>query len=191
MQLDFSHNTYTVRQNIFNLFGSTIKVLDDQNEPLLYCRKKAFKLKEDIRIFHDEARTQEVFRISARNIIDFSAIYDIIDSETNQTIGSLRRKGLKSLLKDEWEILDAQGSLVGLIKEDSRLMALLRRFLSSLIPQTFNVLYGETKIAEYVRGFNPFVNKMRIDFSLDTHKHLDHRIGLASAVLILLMEARG
>jgi len=190
MNLDFSHQQYTVRQNIFNLFGATVKVLDDNEQPILYARMKSFKLKEDIRIFHDQQRTHEVFRISARNIIDFSATYDIFDSASNTKIGALRRKGLKSLFKDEWELFDTDDNQIGLIKEDSRLMAFLRRFLSGLIPQNFHVYHGEQEIAQFKRAFNPFVNRMKVDFSMDTERDFDHRLGLASALLIVLIESR-
>ncbi|GAB4144815.1 MAG: hypothetical protein OHK0017_03710 [Patescibacteria group bacterium] len=186
----FSGNEFTVRQNIFTFFGASIRVFDKDMQQIMFCRQKAFKLKEDIRIYRDETKTEEVFRIAARNIIDFAATYDIIDSSTETKVGSLRRRGFKSILKDEWQIMDANDQEVGKIKEDNAFLALLRRFLSSLIPQNFKVYHGDVQVAEFRRGFNPFVNKMKVDFSHDTENVLDHRIGLASAILVILMEAR-
>lgn len=185
----FSGDTFTVRQKLFTI-RTVVTVLDQNQQPILYCRKKSFKLKEDIRIYTDETRSKEVFRISARNIIDFAATYDIIDSETETKIGSFRRKGLKSILKDEWIILDTQDREVGLIKEDSAVMAIMRRLFTSLIPQSFQVYYMDKEIGEFRRAFNPFVNKMQVDLSADTTHSLDHRMGVAAALLIVLMEAR-
>jgi hypothetical protein len=187
----FAGKVFTVRQNIFNFLGATIKVFDDKGDQILYCKQKAFKLKEDVRIYKDETKTEEIFRIAARNIIDFSATYDIIDSQTNSKVGALRRKGLKSMFKDEWEILDVNDVVVGLIKEDSAMLAALRRIFTNLIPQKFHVYHGNEQIAVFARAFNPFVNKMMIDFSADKNNVLDHRIGIASSLLLTIIENKG
>ena len=69
---------------------------------------KAFKLKEDIRLYTSEDMQTEVLSIQARKIIDISSAYDVIDSLTGAKVGALKRKGLKSILKDEWIIMDAE-----------------------------------------------------------------------------------
>jgi hypothetical protein len=187
----FTGKTFTVRRNILSILGAAIKVFDENGEQILFSKQAILKLKEDIRIYTDETKTQEVFRIKARNVIDFSAAYDVIDSQTNSKIGALKRKGLKSLIRDEWLILDIDDNEVGLIKEDSATMAILRRFLSNLIPQSFHVSKGGKQIATFKRAFNPFVTKIAVDFSADTEGHFDHRIGLAAVLLIAVIEDRG
>jgi hypothetical protein len=51
---------------------------------LLFSEQKMFKLREDIRVYSDEAKTQEVLAIKARQIMDFSAAYDVVESATGQ-----------------------------------------------------------------------------------------------------------
>ena len=149
-----------------------------------------FRLREDIRVYADEAKTQEVLAITARQIIDFSAAFDVIDSATGQKVGALRRKGLASMLRDEWEILDVNDNVRGKLFEDSMGLALLRRFLSNLIPQNYDLLFGETRVADYKQNFNPFTYELNIDFSMDTAGQLDRRLGIAAGILLAAIEGR-
>ena len=74
---------------------------------------------------------------------------------------------MKSILKDEWIIMDAEDQEKGLIKEDSALLAVVRRFLTNLIPQKY---YGELQgeqVCAFKQNFNPFVMKIDLDFSMD------------------------
>jgi hypothetical protein len=151
---------------------------------------KAFKLKEDIRLYKDESMSQEILNIKARNAIDFAAAYDISDSSTNEHVGVLKRKGIKSILKDEWKIMDTSDQEIGLIKEDSLLLAMIRRFLSNLVPQTYCCTIGGETVCIFKQHFNPFVLKLDIDFSPDTKRLLDLRLGIAAAVLLCAIEGR-
>lgn len=107
----------------------------------------------------------------------------------HEHIGALRRKGLKSILKDEWIILDQRDTEIGLIKENSTLMALLRRFIT-LIPQKYNIELGNTVIPAFRQNFNPFVTKIIADFSEDRSSQLDRRLGLAAGILLCAVEGK-
>ena len=129
----FSNARYSPWLEKFRIYGPN-------DELLLFSQQKMFKLREDIRVFSDESKSQELLLIQARSIIDFSAAYDVIDSPSGQKVGALRRKGLRSMLQDEWEVLDTQDQVVGTLFEDNLGLALLRRFLlSSLLPQNYDV----------------------------------------------------
>lgn len=169
--------------------GAKLHIYNSSEELVLYSQMKAFKLKEDIALFTDESMEKELLRIKARNVIDFSATYDVHDSETGEHIGALRRKGLKSILKDEWTILDQRDTEIGLIKENSTLMALLRRFIT-LIPQKYNIELGNNVIPAFRQNFNPFVTKIIADFSEDRSGQLDRRLGLAAGILLCAVEGK-
>lgn len=190
MNTKFSQTDYLVRKKILSFVGGTFHIYDRDGQLVLFSQMKAFKLKEDIRLYGDETMQEELISIQARSMIDFSATYDVMDSLTGEQIGSLRRKGMKSILKDEWIILDPHEREIGRLKEDSALLALLRRFLSNLIPQKFNIEIHNTMVAVLKQNFNPFVSKMNVDFSLDRGNELDRRLGLAAAVLLLAIEGK-
>ena len=67
-------------------------------------------------------------------MIDFAAAYDVVDSQTRETVGTLRRRGFASLVRDNWEVLDDAGRSLGTVTEDGTAMALLRRFLEQPDP---------------------------------------------------------
>ncbi|GGH36932.1 hypothetical protein [Paenibacillus segetis] len=186
----FSYTQYLVRRKVLAVVGAKFHIYNANEELVMFSQLKAFKLKEDIRLYSDESMSQELLTISARNIIDFSATYDVKDALTGEHVGSLRRKGMKSILKDEWIILNAGEVEIGRIKEDSTLFAMLRRFLSNLIPQTYNVLMNGTTVSTFKQNFNPFVTKINVDFSSDPGQVLDRRLGLAASVLLCAIEGK-
>jgi len=186
----FSEVRYIARRNFFNFLGMTCRILSPAGALLFYIRLKAFKLKEDITIFSDETQTTSLLNIKARSIIDFSAAYDVVDTESGEKIGAFRRKGLKSILKDEWEILDLEDQVVGHMKEDSALMAILRRFLSNLIPQNFTFDVGGNVVGDLTGTWNPFVVKYDVNLSMDTQNLLDKRMALAGTVLLMAIEGK-
>jgi len=102
----------------------------------------------------------------------------------------LKRKGIKSILKDEWVIMDANDHEIGLIQEDSLALALLRRFVMDLIPQTYQGSIGGTPVCKFKQHFNPFVTKITLDFSQDTGNLLDRRLGIAGTVLLCAIEGK-
>lgn len=186
----YQHTNYLVRKKILTVLGSTFEIFDPSGAVVFYSKQKAFKLKEDIRIFTGADMQTEVLAIHARQILDFSAVYDVIDSATNTKIGALQRKGMKSILKDEWLFLDENDREIGVLQEDSMLMALLRRFLANLIPQTFFGSINGMPVCQFKQHFNPFVVKINLDFAIDTNQLLDRRLGLAAAILLCAIEGR-
>ena len=135
-------------------------------------------------------------KISARNIIDLSATYDVTDATNGQKVGALKRKGLASVLvMDQWEILDPSDRPIALINEDNWMLALVRRYLSNLIPQTYKIYFGNSANSAALVGllkqtFNPFIAQFNIDFTADTQNRLDRRLGIASVILLQIIEGR-
>ena len=104
----FQSPNYLLRRQAIALTGK-FRCYDPAGRLVMFSEQKMFRLKEDIRIYGDESKTQEVLSIQARQIMDFSAAYDVVDTQMNQKVGALRRKGWSSLVRDEWEVLDASG----------------------------------------------------------------------------------
>ena len=186
----FQHERYLLKRQVFALAG-TFRYFDPQGNLIMFSQQKMFKLKEDIRVFSDESKTQEVLQIKARSVIDFSAAYDVIDSANGQKVGALRRKGLKSLLRDEWEVLDVNDQIIGRLFEDSPGLALLRRlFLGSLLPQNYDITVNGQHVVDLKQRFNPFRYELDVDFSLDTANVIDRRVGLAAGILLAAIEGK-
>jgi hypothetical protein len=189
MNSAFSSDRYLLKRQVFALAGK-FRFFDPNGRLVLFSEQKMFKLREDIRVYSDESKSQEVLMIKARQIIDFSAAFDVVDSATGQKVGALRRKGLASILRDEWDILDVGDNVVGKLFEDSMGLALLRRFLSNLIPQNYDITVGTDRVADLKQAFNPFAYQLNIDFSMDTGRRLDRRLGIAAGILLAAIEGR-
>jgi hypothetical protein len=179
-----------LKRQAISLTGK-FRFYDPLGNLVMFSEQKMFKLREDIRVYSDESKTQEVLSIKARQIMDFSASYDVVDTAMNQKVGALRRKGLRSILRDEWEVLDANDNLIGLIFEDSIGLALLRRFLlGSWLPQNYDITLGQTRVGDLRQNFNLFRYELNLDFSMDTARMLDRRLGIAAGTLLAAVEGK-
>ena len=184
------HDKYMARKAIFAFLGQKFHIYDTNGTLCFFVQQKAFKLKEAITVYRDEGKTQPIMEIKARSIMDFSGTYDVTDVATGQKVGALKRQGLKSIMRDEWTILDPHDNELGQVIEDSMLFAMLRRFMSTLIPQSFTATINGTEVASFDQHFNPFVAKYDLNFSMDSGNLLDRRLGIAAVVLLLAIEGR-
>jgi len=186
----FQFPTYLLRRQAIALTGK-FRFYDPAGRVVMFSEQKMFRLREDIRVYDGEDKAREVLSIKARQIMDFSAAYDVVDTELNQKAGALRRKGLRSLLRDEWEVLDANDNVIGQLFEDSVGLALLRRLvLGSWLPQNYDITVGETRVADLKQNFNLFRYELNLDFSMDTAQRLDRRIGIAAGILLAAVEGK-
>ena len=96
--------------------GAHMRVVDATGQLVSYVKQRAFKLKEDVTIFADEAQTQPVYHIKANRIIDIGATYSISTAD-GRPLGALRQHGMRTFWKATYGIVDEAGSAVGLIHE--------------------------------------------------------------------------
>lgn len=183
---------YTIRAKVFDLVPQFF-ITDLEGQMVGYCRQKLFKFKEEIVLYTDRTRETELLRIKARQIIDFGATYDV-KLPNGQSMGSLRRKGLKStFVRDEYLVFDEHDTQVATLQEDSTFKALVRRFIeyaAPFMPQKFHLRdSGGTEIAIYRQHFNPLVFRMSIAV-LDDHEQLDDLMLIAIGVLTVVIEGR-
>lgn len=186
----FQYPSYLLKRQVIALTGK-LRFYSPDGQLVLFVEQKMFRPKEDLRLYSDESKAQELLLIQARQIIDWAAAYDVIDSLSGQKIGALRRRGWASLLRDEWEVLDSNDQPFGLLCEDRIGRALLRRFLlGSLLPQHYDLLVEQSRLASLRQKFTLFGYAMFIDFSPESAGRLDRRLGIAAAVLLAMIEGK-
>jgi hypothetical protein len=201
--MDYSqHKQLEFRRKFWKLVGAEITVTDPGSEQLLgLIKMKAWKLREDIRLYSDRGQTQELIRIGARSIIDFGATYDVFDSKSDQALFSLRRKGLKStFIRDHWDIYDAAGTAIGSVQETSSGLALARRWMELLpfgdiiglvfafFPQTYNISVNNALVGTILHRKNPFIVKMSLDMT-PAPETIDPHLGISVATLLSVIDA--
>ncbi len=173
---------------LFSFPGASLQISVPDGPDLLFCKLKAFKLKEDITLYTSKDMTEEVLNIKARQIMDFSAAYDVVDCKTKERVGALKRHGWKSsMFKDHWSIMNPQDNVIGEITEDNAALAMLRRIaLGSIIPQAYDFSVSDSKIAKCSRW--PLLNILNMDFEADQNRRLDRRLGIAAGILLCVIE---
>lgn len=120
----------TLRFKFFSL-TSEIYVTDADGATVFYVKQKLLKLREAITVFADEQMRQARYTIQADRVIDFSAQYHITDAN-GQRLGAVRRKGMRSLWKAHYEIVDESGRHVMTLSEENPWIKLLDSLLSDI-----------------------------------------------------------
>jgi len=185
----FQHRKYLFRRQVFKLFGGAFHVYDALGRLVLYSQQKAFKLREDFRVYADENQMQELLTIKTPQILDISATYDVYDATTGEAVGAIKRKGLKSIVMDEWIFFSNGGQEIGKLAETSIVGALLTRFIN-LSPQDYVITMADgRKIAEVTQHFNPFVLKYSMTI-LPPEPPIDRRLLIAAGILLAGIERR-
>ena len=185
----FQYNYYLFRRKVFKLFGGAFHVYDESGNLLFYSKQKAFKLREDFRVYSDERQVEELLTIKTPQILDIGATYNVQDVTTGEFIGAIRRKGLKSIIKDTWVFLSNEGRETGRLTERSMVTALLSRFIN-LIPQTYVIVSADNReVAEIKQHFNPFVLKYSMTI-VEPEPSIDRRLLISSGILLAGIERR-
>jgi hypothetical protein len=127
----------------FFALAPQIYVRDANERDLLYVKQKLLKLKEEVNIFSNETQSQQLYRINADRIIDFSAMY-MVTNVQGQPVGAVKRHGMASLWKATYDVYSGTGPQFQ-IKEES------------VLTRVFDQLLGEVPILNLFTGyfFNP------------------------------------
>ena len=184
-------NQYMIREKFWKIFGNKFWFEDVDEKRYGFCEQKRFKLKEDIRIYVDESKSQEWLKIKQKQIVDAWGGYDIVDSGSGEHIGTVRRKFWASVLRTRWHLLDAAGNEVGMLIEDSMGYALVRRiFLGRLLPKKFHIeIGGGGEFVTMRQMFNPFIKKLVVN--IPPSHPLDRRFIAGLAIVIAAIDGRG
>jgi len=190
-KMTWNENQYELQQKVLAI-AQQYRILDSSGNLVGYVKQKAFKLKEDIRVFADDSMQQEVLLIKQQQVLDFSGAFAVSDPATGNLVGYLKRKGLKSILRDKWEILDTKGQIFGEISEADSALATLRRFIPFLafIPKTYEVMVNGQLVATFKQKVKIIGDIWHLDFSADANRVLDRRLGICGALMMSMVERK-
>jgi uncharacterized protein YxjI len=168
-------------------------------QPVAFVRQKRMAIKEDIRFFADENETDELFRLKARAVMEFSGRYDVT-TPAGEKVGVLGKVFGKSLLRSTWQVLDAAEQEVAIAKERSVPVAILRRVIDAVpygdfIPIPFHftidaVVDGsERHLGDLNRRFG-VRDTYDLDLSGDTDRTIDRRLAIALGIALDALQSR-
>jgi len=97
--------------------ANQIYVKDVNGRSLGYVKQKLLKLKEQVSVFRDDTQTELLYEIKADRVLDFSARYNFTDA-SGARLGSVGRRGMRSIWKAFYEIFDENGNNIFVIREE-------------------------------------------------------------------------
>ncbi|WP_374442698.1 hypothetical protein [Epilithonimonas sp.] len=112
--------------------ASDFNITDRDGNYVAYVRQKMFRLKEDVIVFSDESRTKELFNIKANQWIDFNASYLMTDLIAGKKFGRLARKGMRSIWKARYDIIDENDKPIYQINEDNGWIKVFDSFVGEI-----------------------------------------------------------
>lgn len=180
----FGHTRYTIKRPFFTFFGRKFHVFAPDGTQVMYVNHKLFTWKDEWLVYSDESERTVLLRIKARAAIAINMTTDVMDGATGAKVGTLRSRGLKSILHDTWDLLDGNDQPMGLMTEDS--LAILRRLFPFLLGK-WHVEVGGGVAAKLSQVLRFFVKEFTLDLSMNDGK-LDPRVAVAGALLALTRE---
>lgn len=183
-------------------FSSDFNITDKNGNYVAYVRQKIFKLKDDVIVFNDESKSQELFRIKANQWIDFNASYSITDLVQEKNFGRLTRKGMRSLWKSQYNILDENDQPKYQINEDNAWTKVLDGFVSEIplvgmftgyfLNPSYTVVDNSGKEIFRLKKMPSLIGRrFQLDRLYDLADEDESLIVLSFLMMVLLERARG
>lgn len=122
-------STFRIEQKITPL-ANQYRVYQGADSPdiIAFVHQKRFAFREKFELYGDEAKTQLIATIQARQAIDLGARYDVTGADGHK-LGVLNKNFKQSLLRSTWEIRtpDEPAAPLATVRERSLPVAILRR----------------------------------------------------------------
>ena len=181
--------------------SSDFNISDKNGNSLAYVRQKLFKLKEDVVVYNNESRTQENFRIRANQWIDFNASYAITD-HTGKNLGKIARKGMRSIWKSTYDVLDEADQQKFTISEDNAWVKffdgmvgeipIIGMFTGYFLNPTYTVKGMDGKEYFKLKKMpSMFGRRFQLDRLIDIDDEDESLVVLSLLMMVLLERARG
>jgi len=175
---------YTIKRKFWSFFERVFRVWTGDGQLIMYIKHPILKLREEFMIYEDEAQTRPLLRVKSKQVIAINFSYEITDATTGEVFGSVRKKGLRSIVRDKFILLDPGEAEIGYAEEQGA--SVLRRFFPFLTSKHAIFVNG-AQVAFIRQKFRFFTKEFTVDLE---PSQLDPRYVLAVALLALMAEAR-
>ncbi|ROI13759.1 LURP-one-related/scramblase family protein [Epilithonimonas hominis] len=182
--------------------ASDFNITDRNGNYVAYVRQKMFRLKEDVIVFSDESRTKELFNIKANQWIDFNASYMMTDLLTGKKFGSLARKGMRSIWKARYDIIDEKDKPIYQINEDNGWIKVFDSFVGEIpilgmltgyfLNPSYTVMDNAGKAYFRLKKMPSLIGRrFQLERLIDIDDEDEFLIILSFLMMVLLERARG
>jgi hypothetical protein len=180
--------------------ASQFSVRDSGGNLIAYARQKILALKEAVTVFADEQQTRQLFSIKADRIIDWSARYNFTSAQ-GANIGAVKRRGMRSLWKATYDILDGDNPVMTIQEENPWIkmadallseIPILGIFSGYLFHPVYLVTRGDnTPVMRMTKQPAFFEGKFLVEKLGNLSETEEQRVLLSLMMAILLERSRG
>lgn len=191
--LDFTFKITTLANDF------TIK--DRNGASLAYVRSKIFKLKDSVQVFKDTSKKEVIYNINANQWIDFNASFKITEPN-GDTIGRIARKGMRSIWKSTYNVMDKQDQQLFTITEENAWtkfwdnmvgeIPIIGMFTGYFLNPKYIVKDKEDRIIFRLKKMPSFFGRrFQLDRIVDIQDDQETLCVLSLMMMVLLERARG
>ena len=199
----FERDKFFINQRRLS-FKEKYYVYDEQGAQLFYVERPfGWFGRRHIGVFEDDSKREPLLSLTQDHYWEiFHRNYTVADAD-GQILAILSRNNFTSLFRRGWKIMGPSEAVLARAREDSLLLAALRRIIDfipfveligGIIKTDFHILAldsdgNERKIGAFNRRFSIF-DKYVLDLSEDPERKLDRRVALAVGILLDTGEKR-
>lgn len=187
--LDFQFKIATIHNDFI--------VKDRAGNTISYVRQKMLRLKEKVEVYTSDSMKDLQYTIQADRWIDFNAHYNFVD-KNGAKVGSMGRKGMKSLWRSNYQIFNTEKQEVFTIREENPWakvgdsfvgeLPIISFFTGYLFHPKYGVLDREGKtIARLSKVQSFFGRKFKLE-QLEEISPMDKQTIMLSLMMMILME---
>ncbi len=174
---------YLIRRKFWSVFERTFRVYTMDGQMIMLVQHPIFRLREEFIVYADEAKSQPIMRFKTRQMVAINFAYEVTDLESGQHIGTIQKRGLRSLVRDKFKILNPAGDEIGHMEETGA--ALLRRMFP-ILTSRHEIVLGGRPAARIRQIFRFFIREFEVQVNPEVG---EPRFVLACAMLALIAEA--
>lgn len=178
-------------------FHNDFIIKDRSGNTISYVRQKMLRLKEKVEVYTNDSMKDLQYTIQADRWIDFNAHYNFVD-KNGAKVGSMGRKGMKSLWRSNYQIFNTEKQEIFTIREENPWAKVGDGFVGELpvisvfTGYMFHPKYGiinqeGVTVARLSKVNSFFGRKFKLE-QLETISPQDKQLIMLSVMMMLLME---
>ena len=181
----FTHTSYTLVRPLFS-WSRIYRVYAPDGSLAAFVEQPWFRWRTELTIYGDEEQTQPILVIKNRRFAAVNMEHDLFDAQTGARLGVVRTRGWSSMLRDTWDILDADERECGLMIEEGPYM--WRRFIK-LIPGRHRIELGGRTVAHIEQVFHFFKREFELEI-VQQDDPIEPRFAIACALIAMMADLR-
>lgn len=181
----FDSRAYTLVRPLFS-FRRIWRVLDGFDRLVMFVEHPIFRIRDEWILYADEEATRPLLVVKQRRLALLNTEHDIFDALSGERLGGLRERGLRSIFRDQWDILGPDEAPAGeMVEEGHAFLRRLFRFMTS----RHRIDLGGRTLARLRQEFRFFAREFSLSLS-QVDDPVDPRFAIACALIAAQKDLR-